>query len=86
MDVLAEALRRGGQQAREDHVRATDTETILCAAEVACDEALRTFVPLNERAFREVFTLAWSAGYRAECAPDARRGRGPTIEGTGLHG
>jgi hypothetical protein len=33
------------------------------AAETACDQALRIYIPLNLDRFRDVFTRAWCAGY-----------------------
>jgi hypothetical protein len=76
--VLMEAFRFGSAQAGEDGSAVLPTsDALFGAASAACDEALQTFVPLDERAFREVFTLAWAAGYRAASlasSPPARAG------------
>ena len=87
VQVVIEAFRCGSAQAREDgsHV-VRDGDMIFRAASAACDKALRTYVPLDERKFCEVFTLAWAAGYCAPYAGSAGAERGMTTEGKRLHG
>lgn len=51
---------------------------VLRAAERACDEALGRYVPLDEARFRDIFTLAWSAGYCSFARAGGRRKRVPT--------
>ena len=44
---------------------------IQAASELACDEALEMYVPMDVDRFRDVFTRAWCAGY---CSRTGRRG------------
>lgn len=65
--IELEALKQGGEQARADGERALrEMDDIARAAEIACDAALHTYCPLDEVAFRDVFTRAWCAGYRSD--------------------
>jgi hypothetical protein len=68
VEVELEALRLGGEQAHADGTGALrDMAAIAEAATRACDRALvEQYTPLDEATFREVFTLAWCAGYHAE--------------------
>ena len=43
--------------------RLKSIEAVEQAAEKVCDQALRTYIPLDVDRFRDVFTRAWSAGY-----------------------
>lgn len=56
----------------------TEITEVLRAAELACDEALRRYVPLDEARFCDIFILAWSAGYWSFHRAGARRRRVPT--------
>lgn len=68
VEVELEALRQGAEQARRDGIHYLATmEAVRKAATVACDHSLEVlYLPLDERKYREVFILAWCAGYRAE--------------------
>jgi hypothetical protein len=68
VEVELEALRQGGERARADGAGALhDMAAIGQAAADACGRALADqYIPLDEHKFREVFTLAWCAGYHAE--------------------
>jgi hypothetical protein len=68
VDAELDALRQGGERARADGAGAEkDMTRIAEAATDACDRALaEQYIPLDEKRFREVFTLAWCAGYHAE--------------------
>ncbi len=71
VEVEIEALRQGAEQAHRDgQQHLTTMGAISNAAAAACNRALEVqYLPLDERKFREVFTLAWSAGYRSETLP-----------------
>lgn len=45
--------------------RLRSIEAVEQAAEQVCDEALQVYIPLDVDRFRDVFTCAWSAGYRS---------------------
>jgi hypothetical protein len=68
VELELEALRQGGERARADGADALhDIAAIGEAAAGACDRALaQQYMPLDERRFREVFTLSWCAGYHEE--------------------
>lgn len=68
VEVELEALQQGREQARADGAQALrDMRAISEAANAACDRALaERYVALDEATFRDVFTLAWCAGYHAE--------------------
>jgi hypothetical protein len=68
VDLELEALQLGGERARADGTGALrDMAAIAEAATRACDRALvEQYTPLDEAKFREVFTLAWCAGYHVE--------------------
>jgi hypothetical protein len=70
-----EAWALGSACAIADGARALrDLAAIEQAAEVACDEALRIYVPLDLARFHDVFTLAWIGGYCAARGSDAAYG------------
>lgn len=68
VEVELDALHQGTKQARTDGAHhLTSMEAMMKAATVACNRALEVqYLPLDERRFREVFTLSWCAGYRSE--------------------
>src|SRR5215831_7659967 len=68
VELELEALQQGGEQALADGAQTlSDMTTIAEAARRACDRALADqYTALDEGRFREVFTLAWCAGYRAQ--------------------
>lgn len=70
VDVELEALRQGRERARADGARALRVmQEISNAACVACERALtEQYVALDVKTFRDVFTLAWCAGYHEESA------------------
>lgn len=74
VEVELEGLRQGRERARADGAHAMhDMHDISAAAHVACDQAEATqYMPLDEARFRDVFTLAWCAGYHAEVTASAR--------------
>lgn len=65
VEVELEALRQGRECAQADGTRALrDAQAIAEAATAACERALvEQYVALDEARFRDVFTLAWRAGY-----------------------
>lgn len=71
VEVEIEALRQGAEQAHRDgQHHLTTMGAISKAAAAACNRALEVqYLPLDERKFREVFMLAWSAGYLSEARP-----------------
>lgn len=71
VDVEIEALRQGAEQAHRDGENyLTTMGAVSKAAAAACNRALEVqYLPLDERKFREVFTLTWCAGYRSETRP-----------------
>ena len=71
VEVELEALRQGAEQARRDGpYHLIGMQAIREAAVAACDRSLAVqYLPLDEQRFREVFTLAWCAGYRSESPP-----------------
>lgn len=71
VEVELEALRQGAEQARQDGSRhLIGMQAIRKAAVVACDRSLEVqYLPLDEQRFREVFTLAWCAGYLSQSPP-----------------
>lgn len=74
VEVELEALRQGRERARADGTQALrDMQAISKTAATACDRALaEQYVALDEGRFRDVFTLAWCAGYRQESATTSR--------------
>ncbi len=66
VEVGIEALREGRERARADGPRALrEMRALSEAASAACDRALaERYIALDETRFRDVFTLAWCAGYR----------------------
>jgi hypothetical protein len=63
IEVQLDAWERGYQMAVQA-MELLDTFTeIASAAENACHEALRRYIPLDEERFCDIFTLAWCAGY-----------------------
>jgi hypothetical protein len=72
VDLQLEALERGGEQALADGAQVLSAMAdIFEAARRACDRALADqYTALDEGRFREVFTLAWCAGYRARTRLD----------------
>lgn len=65
VDVALEGRRQGREQAKAAGASALrDMCAIIEAASAACDRALvEQYLPLDEARFRDVFTLAWCAGY-----------------------
>jgi hypothetical protein len=62
--VEMHAWELGGNLAAVDAEPALESiSAILDASEVACDEVLEIYVPLDVGRFRDVFTRAWCAGY-----------------------
>lgn len=74
VEVELEGLRQGRARARADDTQVLrDMGAISEAANTACDQALvAQYQPLDEAKFREVFTLAWCAGYHAAVVESAR--------------
>jgi hypothetical protein len=70
VEVELEALRQGRARARADGAQALcRPQAISEAAAAACERALaEQYVALDEARFRDVFTLAWCAGYHEEIA------------------
>lgn len=70
VEVELEALRQGRERAKADGARALgDMREISNAASAACERALtEQYVALDVKTFRDVFTLAWCAGYHEESA------------------
>lgn len=66
--IELEGMDQGRAHARADGTRRLHgMRAISEAAHHACDRVLaEKYVPLDEARFREVFTLAWYAGYQAE--------------------
>lgn len=71
VEVELEALRQGAEQARRDGQHyLTTMAAVSKAAAIACNRSLEIlYLPLDEQKYREVFTLAWCAGYRSETRP-----------------
>ena len=68
VQVEIEAWASGADQAHSDGARALrELAAIEQRAELACEEALETYIPLDLARFHDVFTLAWIAGYWAAC-------------------
>jgi hypothetical protein len=67
IELELEALSQGSEQAIIDGIAALhEVIHVLEAATRACDLALaERYFALDEAKFRDVFTLAWCAGYRA---------------------
>jgi hypothetical protein len=101
VDLELEVLQQGSEQARADGADALcKWADIAEAARHACDRALaEQYTALDERRFREVFTLAWCSGYRArarlaEAQPDVaprsdvqtHQGIHPLPTAAGAHG
>ncbi len=62
--IEMDAWKRGYERAVADGPAAMrDLAAVEAAGETACDDALRTYVPMELGRFRDVFTLAWCAGY-----------------------
>lgn len=74
VEVELEALRQGRERARADGPAALrEMQAVSEAAATACDRALaEQYIALDEARFRDVFTLAWCAGYRE--VAEQRRG------------
>ena len=68
VELELEALRQGSECAYADGAgMLRDTQAVMQAAREACELALaEQYIPLDQPKFREVFTLAWCAGYRAQ--------------------
>lgn len=75
VEVELEGLRQGRERARADGAQALrGMQAITEAANAVCDRMLRErYVALDEAKFRDVFTLAWCAGYH-EATTQAPRG------------
>jgi hypothetical protein len=71
VELELEALRQGSERASADGAMILrDTQAVMQAAKEACERALaEQYIPLDQPKFREVFTLAWCAGYRAQMLP-----------------
>jgi hypothetical protein len=64
VQIEIEAWSSGADHAHNDGVRALrELAAIEQRAELACEEALETYVPIDLARFHDVFTLAWIAGY-----------------------
>ena len=75
IELQIEAWTLGGACAKSDGQRALrDLLAIEQRAEVACEESLVLYVPLDLARFHDVFTLAWVGGYCASRGPDAGYG------------
>lgn len=71
IELQIEAWALGSGCAKADGPRALrDLVAIEQRAEVACDEALLIYVPIEFARFHDVFTLAWVGGYCAARGAD----------------
>ena len=62
--IEMDAWKRGYKRADTDGPAAMrDLAVVAAASEAACDDALQVYVPMELGRFRDVFTLAWCAGY-----------------------
>lgn len=70
VQIEIEAWTSGAEQARIEGTRALrELTAIEQRAELACEEALEIYIPLDMARFHDVFTLAWIAGYWAARGP-----------------
>lgn len=62
--VEMDAWKRGYERAVADGAAIMhDLAVVELASDAACDEALHVYVPMELGRFRDIFTLAWCAGY-----------------------
>lgn len=72
IELQIEAWALGSACARTDGLRAlSDLMAVEQRAEIACEDALLIYVPLDLARFHDVFTLAWVGGYCAARDPGA---------------
>lgn len=76
IELQIEAWALGSACAQADSSRALrDLMAVEQRAEIACEDALLIYVPMDLARFHDVFTLAWVGGYCAAREPGA--GYGP---------
>ncbi len=72
IELQIEAWALGGACAEADGPRALrELMAVEQRAEIACEEALQIYVPMDLARFHDVFTLAWVGGYCAARDPNA---------------
>lgn len=75
IELQIEAWALGSACARADGPRVLRVLTAIeQRAEIACEEALLSYVPLDLARFHDVFTLAWVGGYCAARESDVGYG------------
>ncbi len=66
VDLELDAWEQGARQADADGSAAlTEFADIDAAANAACEDTLRIYIPLDLARFRDVYTRGWAAGYYA---------------------